>query len=48
MEGQGVAEDATFHDSNRDVAGMRTWRDKDRDAKAWQDEDKDRKARNWT
>jgi hypothetical protein len=37
-----MVEDATFHDSDRDMAGMGTWHNKDRDAKAWQDGDQDR------
>jgi hypothetical protein len=44
MEGQGIVEDATFHDSDSDVTRARTWRDEDGDAKAWQGEDQDRKA----
>jgi hypothetical protein len=47
MEGQGIAGDGTFHDLDRDVARVGTWRDEDRDAKAWQDGDEDREAGNW-
>jgi hypothetical protein len=35
MEGQGVAEDTTFHNSDRDVTRVRTWHDQDQDTKAW-------------
>jgi hypothetical protein len=46
MEGQGMAGDVTFHDSDTDVARTGTWCDEDGDAKAWQDGDEDREARN--
>jgi hypothetical protein len=45
-EGQGVAGDATFRDSDRDVARAGTRHDEDRDAKAWQDKDEDTEAGN--
>jgi hypothetical protein len=45
MEGQGMVEGMTFHDSDRDVTRARTWHDEDGDAKAWQGEDEDGKAR---
>jgi hypothetical protein len=44
IEGQGMAQDATFHDLDRDVTRARTWCHEDGDAKAWQGEDEDRKA----
>jgi hypothetical protein len=47
MEGQGVAEDMTFHDLDRDVTRARTWHDEDGDAKAWQGEDEDGKPGSW-
>jgi hypothetical protein len=43
MEGQGMVEDVTFHDSHRGVTRVRTWRYNDGDAKASQGKDEDRK-----
>jgi hypothetical protein len=45
-EGQGIAGDITFHDSDRYVARVGTWHDEDRDVKAWQDNDEDQDTRN--
>jgi hypothetical protein len=44
--GQGMAEDVTFYDLDRDIAGIRTCYNEDRDAEAWQDKDEDRDAGN--
>jgi hypothetical protein len=41
-----MAGDPTFHDSDRDIGGIGTWHNEDRDTKAWQNEDKYRKAGN--
>jgi hypothetical protein len=46
IEGPGIVEDATFYDSDRDVARAGTGYDKERDAKAWQDKDNDKGTRN--
>jgi hypothetical protein len=35
MVGQGMVEDVTFRDLDRDGAGMGTWHDEDGDVKAW-------------
>jgi alpha-amylase/alpha-mannosidase (GH57 family) len=47
MAGYSILGEATFHNSDRGVAGISTWHDEVRDVKAWQDEDGDRIARNW-
>jgi hypothetical protein len=36
----------TFHDSDRDVTRLGTWRIEDGDIKAWQGKDQDREAGN--
>jgi hypothetical protein len=41
MVGQGMVEDVTFRDLDRDGAGMGTWHDEDGDVKAWQDGHRD-------
>jgi hypothetical protein len=46
IEGQGIVEDVTFHNSDRGIARAGTWHDEERDMKVWQAKDEDREVGN--